>query len=361
MIQTTRKMLWMRFCVILAMISLIFTQPTQNAVASDTKPSLGNSMANQNLFRPLACEYEGKIYYAAGTEIYAINIDATDGSVTTTWICDMDDLRPEYLTVLGKNIYAIVVTSAMSSSGRLARIDPNSGHYKIYKGKKYNNIEKLCAAKGRLYYYKDGTVYSMKADGSARKTVIKRYVNLLAMNEKRIYYADSDGSYLSENNMIYSCDLNGKHVKKLYRSKSCYDILELIEDNGYIYFSSCDFYGANHSYDNLYRKKLSRHSTAKKIYSSRSAFDTRLLDVDKKYIYFVNKKRRLTRLNRKTGKTKKVIGGSVRGVQGIFDDLMIVEFWSGAHDGGFSGKLINRTTGEVIKTLYSGEVRGASG
>ena len=73
MIQTTRKMLWMRFCVILAMISLIFTQPTQNDVASDTKPSLGSSMANQNLFRPLACEYEGKIYYAAGTEIYAIN------------------------------------------------------------------------------------------------------------------------------------------------------------------------------------------------------------------------------------------------------------------------------------------------
>lgn len=353
MIQSTKEKLLLRFCLIIAMMLLIPMQFTQSVVASTSKSSLGSSMANQNLFEPSACEYAGKIYYAAFTGIYVVNRDTTDDSITTTCICDMDDLRPECLTVLGKYIYAIVKTGSMAPSGKLARIDPDSGDYKIYKRKKYDNIGKLCAANGRLYYYKNVNIYSIKADGSARKTIKKR-VDFLAMNEKRIYYSD----FSDDSESIYSCDLNGKHVKKLYCSN--YEIFNLMEDNGYIYFSSGNFYSINH----FYRKKLSPHSTAKKIYSSRISPNSNyldLLDIDKKYIYFVNKKYRLTRLNRKTGKTKKVLGGSVRGVRGIFNDVMIVEFWSGAHDGEFSGKLINQTTGEVIKTLYTGVVRGASG
>lgn len=73
MISSTGKKRCIRFCLIMAMILLIPMQFTQNVAASDSKSSLGSSMANQNLFKPTACEYDGKIYYAAFSGIYVIN------------------------------------------------------------------------------------------------------------------------------------------------------------------------------------------------------------------------------------------------------------------------------------------------
>lgn len=77
-----------------------------------------------------------------------------------------------------------VLVSAKSSK-------PDGTGYKIYKGDKYDNCEKLCAANGKLYYGKQGEkhsyICSMKPDGSGRKILI-RDADFLVTDGKRIYY-----------------------------------------------------------------------------------------------------------------------------------------------------------------------------
>lgn len=318
--QKRKRIRFRTACLLLLMVVLI----TAEAIpVSAEKAVLGTTVTNQYcLYDSAACEHDGKIYFVLGKDLWSVEKDGTNLTRSYT-----PKGYFQALTVLGDCIYALETPRYLDFQGRLVRMKMDGTDYKVYKGKKFDKLEFLCAVDDRLYYMKDYGIYVMNPDGTGRKLLVQNVNGVRLIDGKYIYYNPDMAYGAGTVDRIIRCDMNGKKAETVLSSED--EILDFFVHEGDYYYSIEKGYVWT-----VYKKNI-KSGFVKKLFSVSASSENILsmldqgrsgpldkLHADGKYLYYVNKKGHIEKVNKSTGKSK-AFKGSIWDIYGVFDDVIL--------------------------------------
>lgn len=335
-----RKRIRVHTTCLLLLIAILITAGT--IPVSAKKAMLGTTVVNQCLYGSGACEHDGKIYFVGGQSLFSVEKDGTN--LTRLYTSKRHGFKN--LTVLGDCIYALEIPGGLAPYGRLVRMKMDGTGYKVYKGKKFDELEFLCAVDNRLYYEKDHCIYMMKPDGTGKKLLVQNEGCVYLMDGKYIYYKPNMAYGLGTVDQIIRCDMNGKKAKTVLSSKDyIYDFF--VHEGDYYYSTQKEGVGT------VYKKNI-KSGSVKKLFSETDK-DRHLplgdLHAAGKYLYYVNKKGHLEKVDKSTGKSK-AFKGNISSIDGAFDDVILAEKPKNKKpDGHRIMILVDRRTGKELAEL----------